>query len=393
MKLDKNQMASIYNFFKQLSSVEAFISSDDGADENLVEPPVKKDVPKRSKNHFSRLSSLFGVALGKFNYDRRQIARILAFIALLLSFRKTWYVHGLVIRVANKSLSVEEQYKILNAFMKKLESVMRLLFFQIYFPSEQLRSMSLEELKESSEARSKARRDPISCVGKIEFGVGLHLHLLFFSIFRLNPILFVRLCKLIGGSEITVSVQRTPADQVRSNFGAAKELAKTFCDILRMLVYLCKEDGREQLPNGVRMMFIHCGNLKAELARSGKEVKQLSDIILNAQEIQTKRDQFQLKVMHDDFFGIRECKAMKRCNLKKFGNPGKSGKLLDDDKIYDEPEIELEKSVWKSIELLPGMFRRLFKKLFGLVGVKLSAWWFEVSLTLGMALKNMECRL
>lgn len=395
MLIDKNQMTSIYNFFKQLFSVEAFVSSDNNASEERSsgDQLIRKDAPKRSKNYFSCLSSLFGVALGKFSYDRRQIARILSFVSLLFSFSKTWYAHGLVIRAADKSLPVEEQYKVLNAFMKKLESVMRLLFFQIYFPSELLRSASLEELKESREARSKARRDPISCVGKIEFGVGLHLHLLFFSIFRLNPILFVRLCKLIGGTKITVSIQQTPADQERLNLGAAGGLAKTFCDVLRMLVYLCKEDGREQLPNGVRMMFIHCGNLKDELARSGKEVKQPLELALDAQEVQTKRDQFQLKVMHDDFFGIRECRALKHCNLGKFGNPGKSGKLLDDDEVRDEPEIELEKSIWKSIELLPGMFGRLLKNLFGLTGVKLSAWWLEVSLALkeGFRKKEAEC--
>lgn len=394
MRLDGNQIAAIWNFFYKVNQVEGFVKSDEPESE-----PRRfelKDVPKRSTNFFSYIKTLFGVALGKFKYDRKQLGRVVVQLVKLFSFAKTWFVHGLVLRVADKSLSLEEQYKLLNDFVKRLQDAMRNTFFKAYLSSKLLRSLSLQELKDSVEARSSARVDPINFIAKIEVTEsGVHLHLLFFSIFRQNVLFFVKLCKMLAKGLLTVSVQQTPEDQKRPNFGAAGGNAKTFADALRMAAYLCKEDGREQLEGAPRMMFTFLGSLEKELARSGKELKNPMELVADAEAVEAGREQFQLKVMNDDFFGIRKCNALRRCTLGKFGKPRASGKLLDDDEIRDEPQVELERSIWQSVKLLPGMFGRLLKRVLSLAGVKLSAWWLEASTVLRERFKkrNSKCQL
>ena len=378
MQLNKNQSESIWNFFRKVNQVEGFVADDKPESESVKFE--LKDVPKRSAEYFSYIKTLFGVALGKFKYDRKQLGRVAVHLVKLFSFAKTWFVHALVLRVSDKSLPLEEQYKLLNDFVKRLQDAMRNTFFKFYLPSKLLRSLSLQELKDSVEARSSARVDPINFIAKIEVTEnGVHLHLLFFSIFRQNVLFFVKLCKMLAKGLLTVSVQQTPEDQKRPSFGAAGGNAKTFADALRMAAYLCKEDGREQLEGNNRMMFTFLGSLEKELARSGKELKDPMELVADAEAVEAGREKFQLKVMNDDFFGIRKCNALRRCTLGKFGKPRASGKLLDDDEVRDEPQVELERSIWQSIKLLPGMFGRLFKKVLKLIGVKLSGWWLEAS--------------
>lgn len=394
MQLNKNRSESIWNFFHKVSQVEGFVAADKPESENVKFK--LKDVPKRSAEYFSYIKTLFGVALGKFKYDRKQLGRVAVHLVKLFSFVKTWFVHALVLRVTDKSLPLEEQYKLLNDFVKRLQDAMRNTFFKVYLPSKLLRSLSLQELKDSVEARSSARVDPINFIAKIEVTEnGVHLHLLFFSVFRQNVLFFVKLCKMLAKGLLTVSVQQTPEDQKRPSFGAAGGNAKTFADALRMAAYLCKEDGREQLEGNNRMMFTFLGSLEKELARSGKELKDPMELVADAEAVEAGREQFQLKVMSDDFFGIRKCNALRRCTLGKFGKPRASGKLLDDDEIRDEPQVELERSIWQSIKLLPGMFGRLFKKVLKLVGVKLSGWWLEASSALEekFGKRNPECQL
>lgn len=394
MQLNKNRSESIWNFFHKVNQVEGFVKSDEPESE-----PCRfelKDVPKRSAEYFSYIKSLFGVALGKFKYDRKQLNRVVVQLVKLFSFAKTWFAHGLVIRAADKSLPLEEQYKLLNDFVKRLQDAMRNTFFKVYLPSKLLRSLSLQELKDSVEARSSARVDPINFIAKIEVTEnGVHLHLLFFSIFRQNVLFFVKLCKMLAKGLLTVSVQQTPEDQKRPSFGAAGGNAKTFADALRMAAYLCKEDGREQLEGNNRLMFTFLGSLEKELACSGKELKNPMELVADAEAVEAGRERFQLKVMNDDFFGIRKCNALRRCTLGKFGKPRASGKLLDDDEVRDEPQVELERSIWRSIKLLPGMFGRLFKKILKLAGMKLSAWWLEASAALKekFGKRNPECQL
>lgn len=394
MQLNKNRSESIWNFFRKVNQIEGFVKSDEPESENVKFE--LKDVPKRSAEYFSYIKSLFGVALGKFKYDRKQLNRIAVHLVKLFSFAKTWFVHGLVIRTADKSIPLEEQYKLLNDFVKRLQDTMRNTFFKVYLPSKLLRSLSLQELKDSVEARNSARVDPINFIAKIEVTEnGVHLHLLFFSIFRQNVLFFVKLCKMLAKGLLTVSVQQTPEDQKRPSFGAAGGNAKTFADALRMAAYLCKEDGREQLEGNNRLMFTFLGSLEKELARSGKELKDPMELVADVEAVEAGREKYQLKVMNDDFFGIRKCNVLRRCTLGKFGKPRASGKLLGDDEVRDEPQVELERSIWQSIKLLPGMFGRLFKKILKLAGVKLSSWWLEASAALKerFGKRNSECRL
>lgn len=375
--LTTNQLQGLYDFNSKIQKMEAF--NDESPAENheeLEKLNEKKTVKKRSKNHFSKLKSFCGVRLGEHNYDRRELTRVITFICMLFSFVKAWNQHSLIVRIKDKSLSDEEQYEQLKWLMKRLESVMRNLVFQIYFPAALFREIPIEELCKSKEYKLKDRTDPISVFGKIEFSCSPHLHLHFFTIFKENPNWFVKLIKFVGGDKFTVCVQTTPADQRRMASGTYNS-KKGFEDVLRSLAYNCKEDNREQLDGNNRLMFIHSGNLKKALKESGKEIKSLEELVLDSEEVEAKKEQAEMKIIHNDFFGIQECKLLRYSNIGKFGKPKKAERLIEDDELRDDPIVELKAIIKKSIELLPGMFRNLFVRMLKNPILKVSSWWTE----------------